>query len=252
MRNVIKVLLTDEHDDVTTQLVSELQSFGFEVTLCGKNGDELIKCVERIKPDIVIMDAFLHRLDALGVLSRLSVPDSADKPLIFVLSGTDNTNLEKLIMRNGADYYFLKPVDAKMVAERVVQLVCWNGIAVSLKSDPADDLITTISGILHRIGVTSNVKGYLYLRSAIYLAVENPHMISSATKVLYPNVAKEYSTSPHNVERAIRYAIEIAWNRGNRDIINAYFGDTLSRKKPTNTQFIATITDSILLRKYIR
>lgn len=137
-------------------------------------------------------------------------------------------------------------------AERVAQLAFWDGTTGSLKSTPADDLVATISEILHRIGITSNVKGHRYLRSAIYLTVKNPQVISSAMKVLYPAVAKEYSTTPHKVERDIYYAIKIAWERGNQDIINAYFGSSLNRRKPSNTQFIATIADSLLLRNFMK
>lgn len=249
MGRTIKVLLSDDHNNATKQLVTELGCFGFMVCLCSKDGGELLQCIEREKPDVIIMDAFIQKIDALGILSRLDSLKLTEIPLIIVLSGADNTNLERLVMRSGADYYFLKPIDAKIVAERVNQLVQLKSVPVSPRTELMDDLNVAISGILNRIGISANVKGYYYLRSAIYLSVKKPQILSLTTKVMYPEIAKEYSTTPYNVERAIRYAIEIAWNRGNAEIITAYFGKSPNSKKPTNTQFIATITDTILLKR---
>ena len=148
-------------------------------------------------------------------------------------------------MLAGADYYFLKPFSPETAAERIVQL-SGGGSQPEQHSEPAD-LELTVTEILHQIGVPAHIKGYYYLRSSIKMVVEDQSILSAITKRLYPDVAKEFGTTASRVERAIRHAIEVAWDRGNVEVLEQYFGYTInsSRGKPTNSEFVAMIADKI-------
>lgn len=249
----ISVLLTDEKDDSTLQLAATLRSNRMEVRLCPKNGAELLGLIEEINPDVVVMDAFLQHIDAAGVVSRINLKDPSKRPLIIVMSGIDNANFEREMLRNGVDYYFLKPIDSQMVAQRILQLTSWKEVGVTARYEEPQDLNVTITEILHQIGVPAHIKGYRYVREAIKLTVENPEMLNSVTKILYPTVAKNFKSTSSRVERAIRHGIETAWDRGDVDVLNSYFGYTIQneRGKPTNSEFIAMIADDIRLKRNV-
>ena len=249
----IRVLLTDEKDEATSQLANALKANRMEVKLCQKNGAELLNLIEETNPHVVVMDAFLQHIDAVGVVSRLNMKDPVNRPLIIVMSSIDNVNFEREILRCGVDYYFLKPIDSQMVAQRIVQLTSWKDVGVTGNFEPPQDLNVIITDILHQIGVPAHIKGYRYVREAIKLTVENPEMLNSVTKILYPTVAKNFKSTSSRVERAIRHGIETAWDRGDVDVLNSYFGYTIQsqRGKPTNSEFIAMIADDIRLKRRV-
>lgn len=252
--NSVKVLLTDEKNEVTQGIVNSLRANRMEVKLCSKNGLELLKSIEETKPDVVVMDAFLQHIDATGVISRLNAMNPVNRPLVVVLSGIDNPNYEREIIKSGVDYYFIKPVEPEMLAQRIIQLFTWKGVGNKGNSfEETEDLLVTITNILHDVGIPAHVKGYTYVREAIRLTVENPDMLNSVTKILYPTVAKTYKSSASKVERAIRHGIELAWDRGDVDVLNSYFGYTIQnqRGKPTNSEFIAMIADKIRLKRRV-
>lgn len=247
----IKVLLTYENDEASIQLVTALYANKMEVLLCPQNGAELLKLIEETEPDVIIMNAFMHHIDALGVLSRINMTNPVKRPLIVILSNIDNINLQKTFFQNGADYFFLKPIEAQLVAERIVQLTSWKGLGNSQQVKPPQKINVTITETLHKIGISPNIKGFCYIREAILLVIENPEMLHSVTTSLYPTIAKTYKCTPTNVERDIRYAINFAWDKGDTDIISSYFRYTKQNKKPTNSQFIATIADNIRLKRNV-
>ncbi len=249
----LSVLLTDERDDATQKLANVLRSNKMDVKMCVKNGVELLKMCDEIHPDVIIMDAFLQHIDAMGVISRINTKDPVTRPLIIVMSGIDNPNFEREITRCGVDYFFLKPVDPQMMAERIVQISSWRGVGFSQRYEQQEDLGVVITNILHQIGVPAHIKGYTYVREAIRLAVEEPETLNSITKVLYPSVAKTFKSTSSRVERAIRHAIEVAWDRGDVDVLNSYFGYTIQsqRGKPTNSEFVAMISDKIRLKRHV-
>ena len=196
-------------------------------------------------------------------MKKISAMISVKKPIICIISGVDNPHFEQQVLSAGADYYFLKPVDADIIAERISQLASWKGKS-SDKYPPAENIITAIgkdnddlelivSEIMHQIGVPAHIKGYQYLREAIILSINNTEMMNSVTKLLYPTVAKTFSTTASRVERAIRHAIEVAWDRGDVDVLSSYFGYTIqnTRGKPTNSEFIAMISDKLRLKMKI-
>ena len=257
MTDTRRVLLTDDGNE--QGCVQALRGRGFETLACPKDGLEVLRQIDAKKPDVLIMDTFLAHLDALGVLKemRASQLPPQQKPLVFILSNLDNARFEQEALGSGADYYFLKPFDVQILVERVSQLSGWRSIGVSppYTADfpmvrSRSDLEVMISEIMHQVGVPAHIKGYQYLREAIILSIEDTEMISSVTKVLYPTVAKTFKTTPSRVERAIRHAIEVAWDRGDVDVLNSYFGYTIQnqRGKPTNSEFIAMISDKLRLK----
>lgn len=247
----LSVLLTDERDDAGIKLANVLRSNRMDVKVCAKNGAELLKCYDELHPDVIIMDAFLQHIDAMGVINRINMKDPVKRPLIIVMSGIDNPNFEREITKCGVDYYFLKPVDPKAMAERIIQISSWSGVGITAHHEAQEDLNVTITEILHQIGVPAHIKGYQYVREAIRLSVEDPEMLNSVTKILYPTVAKTFGSTSSRVERAIRHGIEVAWDRGDVEVLNSYFGYTIQsqRGKPTNSEFVAMISDKIRLKR---
>ena len=252
MGNNIKVLLTGDGTEFGRNCASVLRSSGCDVTLIAKDGKTALSEITSGFYDVAIIDAFMTNLDALGVVNGIA--NNKNKPFIMIMSGSDNQRFEQEILSAGADYYLLKPFDVNILAQRVTQLTNWS----KSKSDTgklreANDLIVTVSEIMHQLGVPAHIKGYLYLREAIILSINDSEMMSSVTKVLYPTVAKRYATTSSRVERAIRHAIEVAWDRGDVDVLSSYFGYTIhnERGKPTNSEFIAMISDKLRLRMKI-
>lgn len=252
MRKMLKVMLTEDGSETLHELAGILRSNNCEVSTVIKDGTQIL---EKLKsgevPDVLLMDGFMSRLDALGVLRELGAMRLERRPMVMVLSSADNQRFEGEVLRSGADYYFLKPYNPAMLAERIVQFSSIHN--ANANSSGVKDLEVVVSQIMHQIGVPAHIRGYQYLREAIILSVNNDEMISSVTKVLYPTVAKTFKTTPSRVERAIRHAIEVAWDRGDVDVLSSYFGYTIQneRGKPTNSEFIAMIADRIRLQRKI-
>lgn len=252
MGNNLKVLVTGEGSEFGKNCANVLRTYGCDVSLVAKDGKILLAKAENLKADVVVIDAFMANLDALGVIEQFKMKES--KPLIMVMSSTDNQRFEQEVLTAGADYYFLKPFDIEILAQRISQLTGWSrDMADMTRIRDNNDLEVTVSEIMHQIGVPAHIKGYQYLREAIVLSINDREMMSSVTKVLYPTVAKMYSTTSSRVERAIRHAIEVAWDRGDVDVLSSYFGYTIqnTRGKPTNSEFIAMISDKLRLRMKI-
>ncbi len=247
----LKVLLTGDGSEFGRNCANVLRTYGCDVMLVPKDGNVVLSKITTNDIDVVVMDAFMSNLDALGVISDLSNNES--KPLIMIMSSTDNQRFEHEILAAGADYYFLKPFDVNMLAQRITQLTGWSKGNALENHNQDIDLQVTVSEIMHQIGVPAHIKGYQYLREAIVLSINDREMMSSVTKVLYPTVAKMFSTTSSRVERAIRHAIEVAWDRGDVDVLSSYFGYTIqnTRGKPTNSEFIAMISDKLRLRMKI-
>lgn len=247
MENSLKILIA-ENNDFGQNCSRTLTSYGYAVVLTEKDGSQVITRVKSEKPDVVIMDAFMLHIDALGVVKQINEMKDIKKPTLVVLSSVDNSRFESELITAGADYYFLKPVDVDVLTQRISQLTGWKNNIASVKN--INDLEVTVSEIMHQIGVPAHIKGYQYLREAIMLCVNDREMMGSVTKLLYPTVAKNFNTTSSRVERAIRHAIEVAWDRGDVDILSSYFGYTIqsSRGKPTNSEFIAMIADRLRLQ----
>ena len=256
MDNRLTVIISDDNKDFTTPCANLLKTYGIETEIVEKDGARLLERIKEIKPDVVLCEVFMPRLDALGVMQQVK-SENFDAPLFMMMSTFVNPELQGELMQNGATYFFLRPFDIEMMAERIVHFTGMRRSKVNEKLLPAipfsksePDLEMMVTQIIHQIGVPAHIKGYQYLRESILLCVEDREVINSVTKVLYPTVAKRYNTTSSRVERAIRHAIEVAWDRGDVDTLNSYFGYTIhnSRGKPTNSEFIALISDKLLLR----
>ena len=255
MKKQLNVVIADDTVDFGQKCAKILNSYGMNVELCEKDGYEVVKMLQKTKPDVIIADVFMPGLDILGVLNSLKDVEPANRPMVMVMSSFDNQRLEKETLNAGASYYFLRPFDMNMMAQRIIQLSDWKN-QVSPLLIKKDNVVTDtqlelrITNIIHEIGIPAHIKGYQYIRYSIMLAVKDETIIGSITKTLYPTVAKKHNTTSSRVERAIRHAIEVAWDRGDIDTLNAYFGYTVqnNKGKPTNSEFIAMISDKIRLQ----
>jgi len=258
----IRVLVADDNVPFGLIICEYLESQDdVEVAGRAENGEEAIEMIEKTHPDIVILDIIMPRLDGLGVLTRYKNVNPKEKPIFIVLSAVGQDAITQQALSLGAIYYIVKPFELSVLVERIRELVrthsptvlrmdTQNSSSNSLKSlDPGDSVQAKVTKIMRDVGVPAHIKGYQYMRDAILMAVEDREVISAVTKRLYPELAKAYKTTPSRVERAIRHAIEVAWNRGKVDTINNLFGYTINTKKgkPTNSEFIAMVADTLRL-----
>ena len=254
MTEKLKLLMTHDTNDHTSQTQQSLQNHNIVTNFCSKDGEELISKICNIEPDVVMMDLFMTRVDAIGVMRTIKQRQLSKQPMFIVYSSFDSPVLEREVMSSGATYFVLKPYNIDELAQNIIRLhnrsrsIEKGGI----KGEENDvfSIEMKVTEILHQIGVPAHIKGYHYLRDSIIMSIEQPSIINAVTKQLYPSVAKKYSTTSSRVERAIRHAIEVAWDRGDVEILNSYFGYTIqgSRCKPTNSEFIAMISDKLRLQ----
>lgn len=254
MENQIKLLISEERTAFTAEEVGSFEAQGIEVSFCRKDGYAVIEEINSKKPDVVIIDMFMTRVDAIGVLKSFDCSKSGNAPIFIVASSFDSDVLQKEIMSCGGSYFVLKPYNTRSLAVSISEFYKTKKSNVkpfpSSESDGSASMEVKVTEILHQIGVPAHIKGYHYLRDSIIMSVETPEIINAVTKRLYPSVAKKYETTSSRVERAIRHAIEVAWDRGDVDILNSYFGYTIhnGRGKPTNSEFIAMISDKLRLQ----
>ena len=234
-----------------------------------ENGVEALKLIEEKKPDLVVLDIIMPILDGLGVLEGLHKMDLSPMPRIIVLSAVGHEKITQRAISLGADYYVIKPFDMEVFIKRIRQTlnntICGDEIKKTFidvadtqveinksKGQPVD-MIGQITSIIHAIGIPANIKGYMYLRSAINMVVNNTSLLSSVTKELYPSIGKKFNTTASRVERAMRHAIEVAWTRGEVETINKIFGYTIRNEKgkPTNSEFIAMVADKLRLENRV-
>ena len=251
MDNSLKVIITEEATDFSSDNLKKFQNCNISAAFCDKDGETLCGKIIDESPDVVVMDAFMTRLDAIGVIRNIK-RQNEKSPLFIVFSTFHSAVLEREIMSAGADYFMLKPYDPERLCENITMLTAnksEKNYQEPIRFD-AYSIEVTVTQILHEIGVPAHIKGYHYLRDSIMMSVEHPEIINAVTKQLYPSVAKKYETTSSRVERAIRHAIEVAWDRGNVDVLNSYFGYTIhnDRGKPTNSEFIAMISDRLRLQ----
>ena len=244
-----KVIVADAGEDFRRLLVETLEDEG-DLTVAGETADglELVELCRQKQPDVVVMDMILSTLDGVDALTQLG--ELLPRPKVLVLSSFAGGSVAELAAARGADYFLMKPCRIASVVERVRQLAS-SAVPVEDPDRIRRGLESTVTAIIHEIGVPAHIKGYQYLREAILIAVEDMDVINAVTKVLYPEVAKRYSTTASRVERAIRHAIEVAWDRGDLETLQKYFGYTVSnaKGKPTNSEFIAMIADRLQLQQ---
>ena len=253
MEIATKILIADENAAQRQSLKNELIRYGYRNIEEAANGEEALVKIGRYHPDVAIIDIWLSKLDGIGVIRNCKslkfAPDSA--PSFIVVSMVSNQNIFMEASAAGADLCLLKPYNIESLCEHITTLVNNRSRTAEPNApEKSSDIETQVTKIIHQIGVPAHIKGYQYLRTAILLTVNDSDIINSVTKVLYPSVAKKYQTTTSRVERAIRHAIEVAWDRGDVDTLNSYFGYTIqnNRGKPTNSEFIAMIADNLRLK----
>ena len=271
----ISVLIADDNKEFCSILNDYLlNQKDIVVTGIAKDGREALELIVERKPDLVILDIIMPHLDGLGVLEKLNTMDLEKTPRIIILSAVGQDKITQQAITLGADYYTVKPFDMEVFTKRIremfnsaptIQESSAQSNRVSypttssyiLTSEPKSktpvDLETEITNIIHEIGVPAHIKGYMYLREAITMVVNDMELLSAVTKELYPSIAKKYKTTASRVERAIRHAIEVAWGRGQIEAINKLFGYTVhnDKGKPTNSEFIAIIADKLKLKNKV-
>jgi two-component system, response regulator, stage 0 sporulation protein A len=249
----IKVCVVDDNRELVSLLEDYISSQNdMEVAGVAHNGQECLELLEEVEPDVLVLDIIMPHLDGLAVLERLRERKSI--PNVIMLTAFGQEDVTKKAVDLGASYFILKPFDMENLVSHIRQVSGKSNPIIKKSSRPATEhkpknLDASITSIIHEIGVPAHIKGYLYLREAISMVYNDIELLGSITKVLYPDIAKKYNTTASRVERAIRHAIEVAWSRGNIDSISSLFGYTVSmtKAKPTNSEFIAMVADKLRL-----
>ena len=250
MDNCTTVFIADSAEEFCTGLCAALQhAGGFQILGTAGDGELAIRQVTEKQPDILILDLMLAKKDGISVLKAISSMDK--RPVTLATSGFITEYVASAAANLGVRYLMLKPCDMSAMVERLEEIRGGENqrLASARRSDKTS-IEAMVTSIIHEIGVPAHIKGYQYLREAIIIAVNDMDVINAITKVLYPQVAKTFQTTPSRVERAIRHAIEVAWDRGDLDTLQRFFGYTVSntKGKPTNSEFIALIADKLQLQ----
>ena len=254
MSEPIKIILADDSMDFCEMLHMQLENYtGIQVVGKVQDGQELLTQIWEKQPDMIVVDAMLSKKDGLSVIRALQEAHLKKMPSVFVVSSFSSERMMAEAMALKVSYFTIKPCDLADLARRIAA----HNTVMPVFNDPGKnlppevELEMRVTNIIHDVGVPAHIKGYQYLREAIIMTVKDMDIINAITKVLYPTVAKRYKTTSSRVERAIRHAIEVAWDRGDVEVLNGFFGYTVSnvKGKPTNSEFISMIADRIRLEQ---
>lgn len=262
----LNIAIADDNPQALNLLTNILESEeGFHVVGKADNGEDAYQMILQTKPDVVLMDVIMPRMDGISVMEKVRSHGEMEKnPSFIMVTAVGSENMTEEAFNTGASYYIMKPYNREVIIDKVRRIGAGKGKLGSIPGNAnvrqvkpyvnkqeyiEQNLENDVTQMLHEIGIPAHIKGYQYLRDAIGISVEEQDMLTSVTKVLYPTIAKKHQTTPSRVERAIRHAIEVAWSRGKMDTINEIFGYTVSngKGKPTNSEFIALIADKIRL-----
>lgn len=255
----INVAIADDNERIL-ELLGEMISADKDLNLVGKanNGEDAYTLIKEKQPDVVLLDLIMPKLDGLSVMDQVNHDTDIKKhPNFIIITAIGQERIAEDAFKKGAMYYILKPFHNDMVLEQIKSVsrgmrseagTSKNRTEAIAKPEEVN-LEERVTDMIHEIGIPAHIKGYHYLRDAIIMAVEDMDVLNAITKVLYPTVAKRHQTTASRVERAIRHAIEVAWSRGKLDTLDELFGYTVSngKGKPTNSEFIALIADTIRL-----
>ena len=267
MKEKITVLIADDNLDFANNLAGHIGKHeDMEVVGIAKDGNEAVELIEEIMPDVALLDVIMPHLDGLGVLEKLSVSNLAKKPISIMISAVGQDKITQKAISLGAEYYVVKPFDIELLTKRIKEVKYFENVPIKqsyitrelraqyIEIEPNGkkderNLEALVTNVIHEVGVPAHIKGYQYLREAIMMAVLDQSVINQITKQLYPDISRKFKTTPSRVERAIRHAIEVAWSRGQTEIVESIFGYTVSAEKgkPTNSEFIAMIADKLRL-----
>ena len=266
MKEKITVLIADDNQEFSKTLATYLgNEEDMEVIGIAKDGEEAVEQIKGLLPDVAILDVIMPHLDGLGVLEKINGSNNISKiPICIMLSAVGQDKITQKAIALGADYYVVKPFDIELLIKRIREIKNFKPtqnnnfitreapvrkyIEISDNKSP-ENLEALVTNIIHEVGVPAHIKGYQYLREAIMMVIKDIDVLNQITKSLYPQIAQRFDTTPSRVERAIRHAIEVAWGRGEQDMVENIFGYTVSasKGKPTNSEFIAMIADKLRL-----
>ena len=269
MREKITVLIADDNQEFSMTLATYLKNQEDMVVVGrAKDGNEALDMIPNLMPDVVLLDVIMPHLDGIGVLEKLNMIKMNKRPICIMLSAVGQDKITRKAVELGAEYYVVKPFDIELLITRIRELKNYKPsqnnnfisrdmpvpkqqyIEITKTSEKKEDnLEALVTNVIHEVGVPAHIKGYQYLREAIIMVVNDIDVINQITKSLYPKIASKFNTTPSRVERAIRHAIEVAWGRGQQDVVENIFGYTISaaKGKPTNSEFIAMIADKLRL-----
>ncbi|MHB1125337.1 MAG: sporulation transcription factor Spo0A [Bacillota bacterium] len=248
MGDRISVLIADDNRDFCEILKDYMdQQDDFTMSGVAYNGNEALKMIQERRPDVVVLDIIMPHLDGIGVLEKFQEIHLDPRPKFIILTTLGQETMTHRSVELGADYYILKPFDIEVLGTRIRQLANGHSSSITQPQIKSRNLDVEVTKIIHQMGVPAHIKGYQYLRDAILCVIDEVNLLGAVTKELYPMIAQKYVTTPSRVERAIRHAIELAWDRGNVEMMNRFFGYTINveRGKPTNSEFIAMVADKL-------
>lgn len=270
MKDKITILIADDNPDFANTLTSYIEEDDeLEIIAIARDGKEAVEMILNTQPDVALLDVIMPHLDGIGVLEKINAANMKKLPLRIMLSAVGQDKITQRALDLGAEYYVIKPFDITLLLKRIKEIrlyqptqfknsninnvnreikVPYIEISPERKKDE-ENLEALVTNVIHEVGVPAHIKGYQYLREAIMMVVNNIDIINQITKQLYPDIAVKYHTTPSRVERAIRHAIEVAWGRGQTEVVENIFGYTISaaKGKPTNSEFIAMIADKLRL-----
>lgn len=252
MKKDIKFVIADANEEFRKSVIESLLSYGYEQFAEAEDGEKAVELINRIHPDVILIDAWIGKIDCSLLIRLINNMKSGKEshPIFFVYSVVEHQAALNTIGQNENTWCITNPINFSDLDKKIYSYF-------NVKTKPQlpqavneHDLEAQVTNVIHQIGVPAHIKGYQYIRTAIMMVVHDSSAINAVTKVLYPSVAQEYGTTPSRVERAIRHAIEVAWDRGDVETLNSYFGYTIqnSRGKPTNSEFIAMIADNLRLQ----
>lgn len=267
MKERIRVLIADDNAEFTMTLKTYLQNEEeMEIVGVARDGNEAFDLIKNLKPDVALLDVIMPHLDGLGVLEKIAQENLEKEPICIMLSAVGQDKITQKAISLGAQYYVVKPFEINLLIKRIKDIKFFQPNTQKqpfymretrpnyINIDPGSkkdekNLEALVTNVIHEVGVPAHIKGYQYLREAIMMVINDIDVINQITKQLYPDIANKFKTTPSRVERAIRHAIEVAWGRGQQEIVENIFGYTVSatKGKPTNSEFIAMIADKLRL-----
>lgn len=258
MDDKLKIMIVDDNREFVKILTTFVNGEGdMEVVGCAYDGLNAVSLIKAEKPDVLLLDIIMPEKDGLAVLEEMN-EKLESKPLVVMMSAIGQEKITQKALSLGAMYYVVKPFDLATLTDRLRELACNTATSAVYERGKTNysfraksnvkkvaPIEVRVTNLIHDVGVPAHIKGYQYLREAIILAVENADIINAVTKTLYPMLAKNFKTTPSRVERAIRHAIEVSWNRGQIEVHDKIFGYTVNsnKGKPTNSEFIAMLAD---------
>jgi len=265
MAKKVKLIIADDNRNFCQMLQNYLQTQeDISVVGVANNGLEAWELIQTQEPDLIILDLVMPNLDGLGVLERINARTTMTRPKIIMLTAFGQESLTHQAMMLGVDYFILKPFDLDILSKRIRSLTQELSTATPVQFSSSTypsvttvgssfNIVSEVTTIMHQIGIPAHVKGYQYIRDAILMVVEDVSLLGAVTKELYPGIAKKYDTASSRVERGIRHAIELAWERGNKDSLKRIFGYSMNidLQKPTNSEFIALLADKLTMMKNV-